>query len=42
LEKIECKRIVIVDDQSFHEQVSHLCASIDARGTQKVTTSGSV
>jgi hypothetical protein len=29
LEKIECERIVIIDDQGFHEQLSHLCASID-------------
>jgi len=23
LEKIECKRIVIIDDQGFHERISH-------------------
>src|SRR6185369_16557710 len=38
LEQIECKRIVIIDDQSFHEQISHFCAFIDDWGTLKVTT----
>ena len=28
LQQIECKRIVIIDDQSFHEAISHTSASM--------------